>query len=145
MSTESVIWWSRGHERGVVVESTSFADEGTIDSVSGAMPADATELTEPEFAQLLRQDHLNQFYSWQGQRALKVAAIAQAQADRQARVDELVALGLSTESAEAIVPPAPVIDLPEQYPVPEGTAEHLRSTYRLSDESISLILAPIEE
>lgn len=145
MSTESVIWWAKGLDRGVVVESSSFSDEGTIDGVSGAIPEGASVLTEPEFAALLRNDYLHQFDVWRSTRALKAAAIAQAQAERQAKVDELVAIGLSEQSAESIVPPAPVLDMPENYEPPPGTAEHLRSVYRLSQESINAILAPIEE
>jgi len=145
MSTESVTWWAKDLDRGVVVESSSFSDEGTVDGVSGAIPEGASVLTEPEFAALLREDYLHQFDAWQGARALKAAAIAQVQTERQAKVDELVTIGLSEQSAESMVPPAPVLDMSENYEPPPGAAEHLRSAYRLSQESIDAILAPIEE
>jgi len=142
MSTEVIKWWQDGSELGTF--HCIHDDDGNLQSECNPVPNGATELTEAEFADLLRVQHVGARDAWVSAQALASAEIAQIETDRQAQVDDLVASGVSSSTAEAIVPAVPASPFQGDYEAPPGAADALRANYRLSQASIDLIVAPIE-
>jgi hypothetical protein len=139
MATETTKWWQDGSDFGVFYCKHDEDDNLVVEC--NPMPEGATELTESEFADLLRAQYLNDIDVRASQKALTDVAISQAEIDRQTQVDDLVAAGVLLATAETLVPAAPVNPMADQYVVPQGAAESLRVNYRLSQASIDAILA----
>ena len=139
MATETIKWWEKDGAYGVFV--SLHDDEGNIFAECNPMPDGATEITEEEFANTMRAQHLDDIDDWSSKKALVDVEVAQAEAARQTQIDDLVTAGIPVATAEALVSPAPANPMSGGYVVPEGAAEALRRNYRLSQASIDMILA----
>jgi hypothetical protein len=144
MMEEKITWWIKGAQKGVFVQTIESSEHGRVLSSSGQIPDGASVVTEEEFADLLRAEYVQYCDTWRSERALIAAKIEQMVAERENRVNELISLGFSRDSAESIVPPPPSLVGRNGYNPPPGSAEFLRSAYRLSNKSITRILAPVE-
>jgi len=143
---ESNIWWVCGQMCGVDSE-TAYPD-GTVVSSCVTHLEDhiemLEELTEADFAAMLRAKFVGERDQYQVRRAVQQAALDDFAVERAAQIAELVGTGLSEATAETLVGPMPNLPGPDEFTLPHGTEAFLAAAYRLSPESIAVVLAPFE-
>ena len=139
-TAETVVWWRHRGKFGAYVR---VEQDGVLMAEVNRPPSGAPEITEQEFATLLRNQFITASDAHEARRISAESSVAQAQSDRKKALKDLVSSGVSKATAEMIIPAAPISPVPDSLVPPAGAGERLRSLYRLSQESIDYILAPI--
>ncbi len=129
---------------GIGVWSERKDASGVIVSTSGVpLPKGTRPLKKEALVEHIANEIIAERDTFNVKELARAKHVQSGVARRSEIIDELVASGISIETAEVIVPSAPAYN-PREYQLQAGFNDHLRSSYGLDDDDIDAIDVRLE-